>query len=100
MKKNARPRALRINFSDNVAIAMQNLGSGETIQVADRDGTTFELSLLEPIPFGHKVAVQRIKRSQRVVKYGEPIGVAISNIAAGQHVHTQNVVSRRAARKK
>ncbi len=100
MKKTAYPRALRINFADNVAVAMDNLRRGDTIRVADRDGASFELNVLDPIPFAHKIAVQKIKRNERVFKYGETIGVATTEISAGEHVHTQNVVSRRAARKR
>ena len=40
---------------------------------------------------GHKYAVCDIKKGDNIIKYGMPIGHAISDIKKGEHVHTHNV---------
>jgi altronate hydrolase len=39
---------------------------------------------------GHKYARKDICCGEKVIKYGMPIGSAVCNIAAGEHVHTHN----------
>ena len=39
---------------------------------------------------GHKYARKNISCGEKVVKYGMPIGSAVCDIAAGEHVHTHN----------
>ena len=40
---------------------------------------------------GHKYAIRDIKAGENVIKYGQPIGHATQNIAAGEHVHSHNL---------
>ena len=40
---------------------------------------------------GHKYAVRDIKCGENIIKYGNPIGHATSDIKKGEHVHTHNV---------
>ncbi|MBO5206979.1 MAG: altronate dehydratase [Clostridia bacterium] len=40
---------------------------------------------------GHKYALRDIKAGENIIKYGNPIGHATSDIKAGEHVHTHNV---------
>lgn len=42
---------------------------------------------------GHKYAIKPIKTGELVIKYGEPIGTATAEIAAFEHVHTQNTAT-------
>ena len=37
-----------------------------------------------------------IKKGQSIIKYGEIIGTATSNINIGEHVHIHNVIGNRA----
>ena len=82
--------ALVISERDNVATALHALEPGGPLEIA---GTS--LTIREPIPSGHKIALRDIALGQAVVKYGSPIGVATAPIAAGAHVHTHNVASSR-----
>jgi altronate dehydratase len=82
--------ALVISERDNVATALQTLEPGGPLEVAGAS-----LTVREPIPSGHKIALRDIAVGQAVIKYGSPIGVATSPIAAGAHVHTHNVASSR-----
>ena len=43
------------------------------------------------IPFGHKVAIKSINKGEPIIKYGEAIGSADSDIQAGDWVHIHNV---------
>jgi len=78
--------------SDTVAVALRALPAGAVATVGDA-----RLTLREPIPFGHKVALRDIAIGQPVIKYGQPIGVASADIPAGAHVHTHNLRSARAS---
>lgn len=76
-----------IHPDDNVAVALRALRRGDAIQ-------GIGAALLGDIPAGHKIAVRPIQKGAPVVKYGQPIGAAARDIAAGEHVHTQNLRTR------
>jgi altronate dehydratase small subunit len=79
---------IRLSVKDNVATAGRNIAAGEELEV---EGLT--VRALDPIPFAHKIALQRIEAGERVVKYGVPVGRARIGIAAGRHVHVHNIRS-------
>ncbi|MBQ3402738.1 MAG: altronate dehydratase [Synergistaceae bacterium] len=78
---------IRINESDSVAVALHALSEGSSVPVT---GAGFSLEVRENIPMGHKVALHDIHKGDPIIKYGFPIGSAVSEIPAGHHVHTQN----------
>jgi hypothetical protein len=82
--------ALVISDRDNVATALELLEPGRQLEV---QGVSIQVA--EPIPPGHKVALRPIAAGGPVIKYGSPIGVASTDIAAGTHVHTHNLSSTR-----
>ena len=45
----------------------------------------------QAIAFGHKIAIDDIKKGDDVIKYGESIGIAKEDISQGEWVHTHNV---------
>ena len=77
---------LKIHQKDNVVVAVTPINKGESITI---EGTTTIVA--DDIPAGHKIAIQQIEANQDVIKYGNPIGYALSDIQAGDHVHVQNV---------
>jgi altronate hydrolase len=79
----------RITARDDVAIALRDLAVGERVSIG---GHAF--ALRDAIPRGHKLALRPVAASQPVCKYGWPIGRALTDIAAGTHVHTHNIVTR------
>jgi len=81
-------RCIVLRENDSVAVLPEGGGAGSRLPFAER-----ELVLKEVIAPGHKIALRDIKQGERVVKYGFPIGVASRPIAAGEHVHVQNVRS-------
>ncbi len=86
---------LIIDPRDSVAVALVDLAAGTEIDFAGRNGQ--RLTALEPIPFGHKVALVPIRQGEQVIKYGASIGVAARDIAPGEHVHVHNLKSVRGA---
>lgn len=84
--KSNKSNALKIHPADNVAIAIRDIKKGEGIVV---DGTQICMAT-EDIPASHKVALVPISKGTQVIRYGEPIVVAISDIGTGQWVHVHN----------
>jgi altronate hydrolase len=82
-------RLLKIDARDNVATALQDLPAG----VVERYSSTQQVTLLEPVKRGHKLALCAIGVDEPIVKYGFTCARATVPIAAGQHVHTHNVVT-------
>jgi altronate dehydratase len=80
----AKDAAIRLHADDNVLIALQDFSAGATVP-----------GLGEPLPAavprGHKIAARPIAAGERVIRYGQIIGVAKEAIAPGAHVHTHNL---------
>jgi len=79
-------KLIRITPKDDVAVCTQELEAGEKVTIG---GTT--VTALEKIPFGHKIALRDIKKSENIIKYGFPIGHATEDIKAGSHIHSHNL---------
>lgn len=78
--------AVHLQASDNVAVARKPIPAGTVLEFsAGRVGMEFA------IPLGHKFALRPIAEGEPILKYGQVIGFAARAIAAGEHVHTQNV---------
>jgi len=75
---------IRLNAADNVVIALRDLSTGEA-----PDG--LGVALLSGVARGHKIASSAIAAGENVVRYGQIIGQAKSDIAPGEHVHVQNL---------
>jgi len=81
---------------DNVATLLSDVEAGAIVTVTSAGGDVVkEVEAAQSIPFGHKIAVARIERKERVLKYGEVIGEATEPIEEGEHVHVHNVKSLR-----
>ncbi|HIT90247.1 MAG TPA: altronate dehydratase [Candidatus Merdenecus merdavium] len=77
---------IRINSLDNVAVALKPLTKGTTIQLDD-----ITLILKEDILQGHKFALKDLKNGDDIIKYGNPIGHATTDISVGSWIHTHNL---------
>ena len=86
--------AMIIDAKDNVAVAIEPIAKGDAA-VYVCDGKEVSLPALEDITIYHKLATRDIAKGEPVVKYGEHIGVASSDIKAGEHVHVHNVEGHR-----
>ena len=86
--------AMIIDAKDNVAVAIEPIVKGDAA-VYVCEGREVSLPALEDITIYHKLATRDIAKGEPVVKYGEHIGVASSDIKAGEHVHVHNVEGHR-----
>lgn len=77
---------IKINSKDNVLVALEDLKKDTVLAIE-----AIEVKLKEDVNKGHKVAIQDIKESEDVIKYGYPIGHALCNISTGEAVHTHNI---------
>jgi altronate hydrolase len=73
---------VRLRALDNVVVANHALNAGDKVG---------DITLLDAIPAGHKIAASDITAGARILKYGQTIGYAMSDIACGKHLHTHNV---------
>ena len=81
---------LMLSDKDNVATALDDIQAGTEVPV--RLGKDVRIvKALEAIPFGFKMAVSNISKGGTVIKYGESIGIASSEIKEGQCVHIHNL---------
>jgi altronate hydrolase len=78
--------AVHLRPNDNIAVAARPISGGTEVQI---DGRTVVVP--GAVRMGHKFAVQPIKEGEPVFKYGQIIGFAGRDIAAGEHVHVHNV---------
>jgi altronate dehydratase small subunit len=87
-------RAIIINKNDNLASLLSDVSENETVH-AQLGDTILAYIVKDPIQFGHKFAVKPIKKGENVIKYGEVIGRATSDIGEGYHAHVHNIESLR-----
>ena len=83
-------KVLILNEIDNIAVCLVDLEIGEVI---GQDG--LNLTIQNHIPRGHKIATKNISKDGGIIKYGERMGHATSDIKIGEHVHTHNVLGDR-----
>jgi altronate hydrolase len=79
----------RIHPSDNVAVALHAIHTGQALE----EGIT----AASDVQAGHKISLRAIRSGEAVIKYGYPIGVATRDILPGEHVHSHNLASAMAA---
>ena len=78
------PQTIRLNTADNVIIALKDLAGGAIVPGLD-------VPLAEAIARGHKIATRPIAEGEKVLRYGQTIGIATRAIAPGEHVHVHNL---------
>ena len=75
---------LILNADDTVGIALVDIRSGAAL-------SSFETLAQSDIPKGHKFALRSIAKGAAVIRYGQIIGYATEDIAAGAHVQSHNL---------
>ena len=84
--------ALKVDDLDNVAtIFADNITDGTVVEVRDKKGQSVEISVHGNVPYGHKIAIADIPKGVHIVKYGETIGAASTDIKKGDYVHVHNL---------
>jgi len=87
--------AMIIDEKDTVAVAIESIGAGDQVVWTDKSRQVQNLTALTAIPIFHKVAIKSMVKGEPVIKYGEHIGLAASDIHSGAHVHVHNVENHR-----
>lgn len=82
--------AIVCHADDTVATALRRLAPGERARVIV-GATEAVVELRDAVPFGHKFALRDMPAGDRVIKYGETIGLTNAAIGRGKHVHLHNV---------
>ena len=77
---------LKINHSDNVAVALVALSAGEVLTVENMD-----ITINADIPMGHKFALTDFAENDNIIKYGYPIGHARQAIKQGDWVNETTI---------
>lgn len=95
MMTNNYGNALQVNEKDNVATVFKDVKAGELIKVYKSDGSYEIVKAVNDIPYGHKISLKQISKNEKIVKYGEIIGIASVDIQKGEHVHIHNIDSMR-----
>ena len=73
---------IRLHPDDGVVIARSTLLPGASVAP--------DVTAIECIPAGHKVAVRALAQGDAIQRYGQIIGFATQPIALGAHVHVHN----------
>ena len=89
-------KALAHNWGDDVAVAVAPISAGDEVLVVyvEDEGELTVLAQAD-VPYGHKVALHKLAAGAPVMEYSTQVGVASTNIAPGDYVHTHNVKTAR-----
>jgi len=79
-------RLIRLQPIDDVAIAATDIAAGSQVDAGDGP-----LTARDDIGRGHKIALRDLRSGVPVLRYGQVIGFAGRDIAAGEHVHLHNL---------
>ena len=73
MIMSSKPQLIRLDDTDNVAVALQNIAAGTEIE-------QFGIAAVHSVPAGHKIATAAIGSGTPITKYGQQIGIAAEDI--------------------
>ncbi|MFD0990160.1 UxaA family hydrolase [Mariniflexile jejuense] len=79
-------KIMKVNASDNVAVALVNLTAGEIISFEGED-----VKVLSDTKSKHKIALQKFESGDRIIMYGVLVGSANGVIEKGDVLTTENV---------
>lgn len=87
-------KGILVEPADSVIAVLDDINIGEFIEYK-KENNVLSVAAINEIPIYHKVAIKKIAKGDRVIKYNESIGVATQDIEIGEHVHCHNIVSER-----
>ncbi|AXP80175.1 Altronate dehydratase [Mariniflexile rhizosphaerae] len=79
-------KIMKVNASDNVAVALVNLKAGEVISFEGQD-----IKVLSDTKSKHKIALERFESGERIIMYGVLVGSANGVIEKGDVLTVENV---------
>lgn len=84
------PTSIVINPDDNVAIALTDIRPKTKVAI-EVGKKKYIIEVKERISFGHKFAIKDIKNGEAILKYGQEIGKATSDVKKGEYLHIHNI---------
>jgi (2R)-sulfolactate sulfo-lyase subunit alpha len=84
----AQSPAILLHPDDNVLVCRSPIAAGQQFMLGGE-----LVKSIDAIEIGHKIARRALKAGDKIVKYGAPIGSAVTDIDVGQHVHLHNLKS-------
>jgi hypothetical protein len=87
--------AILLDKADDVATVLRQIEQGESVAI---DGPVAPLDIVagETIPIFHKIAIRPLSSGSQILKYGDSIGVLVTDVEEGALVHIHNLRSSRA----
>ena len=82
---------------DNVAVVVIDKTSKnqECMGWIMENDKTIKVKSIYEMPLGHKIALLDLKEGDTILKYGHDIGKVVKSIKKGEHVHVQNVKTKK-----
>ena len=77
-----------LHSKDNCATSLEDIPQGTPIKLLEET-----IVVAQEIQMGHKFALNNINIGDKIIKYGEIIGVATEDIKKGDWIHTHNIKS-------
>jgi (2R)-sulfolactate sulfo-lyase subunit alpha len=82
--------------ADTVGVATVDIAAGQEAEGLYMDSQeTIRVKALKDIPLGHKIALADAEAGDTVLKYGQDIGKVVAGFKKGEHVHIQNLKTKR-----
>ena len=79
-------KLIKVNTSDNVAVALVNLKAGDVVSFEGKD-----IKVLSDTKSKHKIALEEFESGDRIIMYGVLVGSANGVIKKGDILTTENV---------
>lgn len=80
-----------LNEKDNVGVALKDISEGDyTLNIFN---IKKRVKVKKKIKVGFKVSLKFILKNDYIYKYGEIIGIALTNIEPGEEIHIHNMQS-------
>ena len=79
---------LKINPEDSVVVCLSPKKKGDLITVDGR-----KIAINQDTPAGHKVLIKDVSEGEDIIKYGYPIGHAMTSMKAGDWVNENNLMT-------
>ena len=84
--------AIILKPNDNVGTSIKHLKRNTEI-ILKLEKQLINFVIKENIKLCHKFSLSKIRKGDKIIKYGEIIGVAIDDIQSGNLVHIHNIQS-------
>ena len=77
-------------------VVVETVAAGATLTgLSLETGESLSIEARAAIPLGHKIALKDLGEGETVLKYGHDIGRIVAAVQAGDHVHVQNMKTKR-----